>query len=136
MQKKMTDLAHGEVLTMKTCQTELNEELIDCEPRFIVWKARRKDGSVFWCEATVRISSIGGKKRILTVLRDITSRMQYEEELRRSEQYYKSLFENTGTATVIFDAFGIIVSCNTKFEQLSGFNRRGNRRYQKLGGFH
>ncbi len=89
----------------------------------LAWKGRKKDGNYFWCEATVRKSSIGGKERVLTVIRDITSRMQYEEELRVSEQYYKSLFENTGTATVIFDAQGGIRSCNSKFEQLSGYPR-------------
>ncbi len=89
----------------------------------VSWKGKRKDGSFFWCEATVRKSNIGGKERVLTVIRDITARMQYEEELRVSEQYYKSLFENTGTATVIFDAQGGIRSCNSRFEQLSGYPR-------------
>lgn len=123
LKTKFSDLAFGEVPFSDFKNMKLHADSIEFAPRVVVWKGKRKNGSFFWCEATVRISSIGGEKRILTVIRDITSRMKYEEELRLSEQYYKSLFENTGTATVIFDEKGGIVSCNTKFEQLSGFVR-------------
>lgn len=91
--------------------------------RIVVWKAKRKDGASFWCEAAMHMAKISGMECILAVLRDVSSRRQYEENLQLSERYYKSLFENTGTATVILDQDGIVRSCNTKFEQLCGYSR-------------
>ncbi len=46
-----------------------------------------------------------------------------EKELLKSEEKYKSVFENTGTATVIVEKDSIILLANSKFETLSGFSR-------------
>ena len=53
----------------------------------------------------------------------LVRRREAEEELRTSENYYRSLFENTGAATMIYGDDGIIVSCNSEFERLSGYAR-------------
>ncbi|MBN1167797.1 MAG: PAS domain S-box protein [Methanospirillaceae archaeon] len=44
-----------------------------------------------------------------------------EKELRDSEERYRTVFENTGTATAIIEADYTISLANTRFEQLSGF---------------
>ncbi len=43
--------------------------------------------------------------------------------MKKSEQWYKAIFGNTGTATVIIDADGTISLVNGKFEELSGMTR-------------
>jgi len=39
------------------------------------------------------------------------------------EKKYRSIFENTGTATVIFDDDGLITICNQKFAELTGYSK-------------
>lgn len=46
-----------------------------------------------------------------------------EEEIRNSEGRYRSVFENTGTATVIIDEDTIISMANAEFERLSGYTK-------------
>lgn len=54
---------------------------------------------------------------------DITEHKWTENELRRSEERYRTIFENTGTATVIIEEDNTISLANTLFELLSGYPR-------------
>ena len=58
-----------------------------------------------------------------TVL-DISEIKRAEEALRTSETYYRTLFENTGTAMCMFSNSSIIRNCNSQFEFLSGYSRK------------
>ncbi|HJQ37264.1 MAG TPA: ATP-binding protein [Thermoanaerobaculia bacterium] len=54
--------------------------------RLVEWQMRHKDGHPFWVEVDVRAAIIGGERRVVTVMRDITARKEVEEALRRSER--------------------------------------------------
>jgi PAS domain S-box-containing protein len=47
------------------------------------WRAKRKNGELFWVEVALRSSRIGGQECVLAVVRDITERRGNEEELCR-----------------------------------------------------
>ena len=49
------------------------------------WQVRRKDGGLVTVEASVRVAYLGGERRVITVVRDVTQRKEMEEALRRSE---------------------------------------------------
>ncbi len=51
---------------------------------------------------------------------EVHSRKLFEEKLQNSEKYYRSLFENTGTATVILGDDYMIKRCNSNFAELCG----------------
>ncbi len=51
----------------------------------------------------------------------VIQRIRNEEEIRRSKNRYRSIFENTGTATIIVDEDGTISLANKKAERLAGF---------------
>jgi len=56
-------------------------------------------------------------------LGEIIERTQAEEELRESKEAYRSIFETTGTATVIIDEDTSLSLVNAEFERLSGYSR-------------
>ncbi|MDD4237682.1 MAG: PAS domain S-box protein [Desulfotomaculaceae bacterium] len=60
---------------------------------------------------------------IVGVMVDITERKHAEEALRESENRYRTIFENTGTATVIYGEDTIIHLVNTEAEKLFGYSR-------------
>jgi PAS domain S-box-containing protein len=51
-------------------------------PQVFEWLARKKDGSLFWVEVSMQNSTIGGKARILVVIRDISERKRSEDAVR------------------------------------------------------
>jgi PAS domain S-box-containing protein len=65
----------------------------------------------------------GNFKLTHCVFIDITGQKKAEEALKESEQYYKTIFENTGTATVIVEEDNTISLINTEFEKLYGYNK-------------
>ena len=54
---------------------------------------------------------------------DIRDRKKTEKALKESENYYRTIFENTGTATVIIEDDTTISLVNSEFEELSGYSR-------------
>ncbi len=50
------------------------------------WQAQRKNGELFWIEITLKRITLGGKIRILAVVRDITERNRLESELRQAQK--------------------------------------------------
>src|SRR5208337_5505566 len=48
---------------------------------------------------------------------------QAEDELQASEKKYRTIFENTGAATILIEPDTTITMANTEFEKLTGFLR-------------
>lgn len=57
------------------------------------------------------------------VVREITERKLAEEALQRSEEKYRTIFENTGTATVLCTEDMTIRLANSHFEKLAGYSK-------------
>ena len=51
-------------------------------------------------------------------------RKQANRELKESEERYRSIFENTGTATIIIEENTHISMANTRFEKLTGYSKK------------
>ncbi len=86
--------------------------------------AVRSDGSTF----PIKIFSQGVFKKDVPVgvrgtILDITGARRTEEALKRSEVFYRTLFETTGTALATVSKDSIIRKCNSQFEILSGCSR-------------
>ena len=84
--------------------------------------AIRKDGTTFPIKIYSQgVFDNGQPVGIRGIVIDISDIRQAEKSLSKSENYYRTLFENTGTAIVILDKDNVIHSCNAQFAALSGY---------------
>ncbi len=90
-------------------------------PQVFEWRARKKDGLVFWVEVGLRRANIGGKDRILAVVRDVTERVEAAEALRSAHQRLMDTIQSLPDATFIIDQQRRIIAWNRACEELTGF---------------
>jgi len=67
--------------------------------------------------------NLNGQPTVLAIARDITDRKKAEEELQQSEEMYRTLFENTGTAMMIVDEDMTISHINDEMVKVSGYSK-------------
>jgi len=80
-------------------------------------------GAYVWATASLLYDRDGKLIGSIESIRDITARKLAEERLKNSENKYKAIFENTGTATIIVEENTIISLANEKFETLTGYTK-------------
>jgi len=83
-----------------------------------------KNGNKHYVEYNnVLVTPEGRKPYVSGLGRDITDRIHAERALRESEKRYRTVFETTGSATVIIKDDKTISLANSTFEDLSGFSK-------------
>jgi PAS domain S-box-containing protein len=65
-----------------------------------------------------------GEMFIVGIIRDITERKEAEEIIRKSEERYRTMFEHTGNASVLFGDDTSLLLVNSNFEKLSGYSKK------------
>jgi PAS domain S-box-containing protein len=90
----------------------------------------RKDGTTVWTE--VKFSFIRDENQqmvgILGVTRDITERKQAEEELKQSEERYRSIFENAQEGIFRSTPDGRIITSNQAMANMFGYESTEERK--------
>ena len=83
------------------------------------------DGADLWQHWNTRafFDEQGALLEYQSVGRDITGVVTSEKALKNSEEAYRAIFENTGNASIIYDADTTILLANTEFERLSGYRK-------------
>ncbi len=104
-----------EQIHLATHQARDNRENLAIQYR-IIWP----DGSVHWIDAFGRFfyDSEGRPMRMLGVLTDITERKKVESDLRESEEFNRSIVENSADCVKVLDCQGCLISMNTPGKQL------------------
>lgn len=59
---------------------------------------------------------------LMRIKRGMQTLNEAKEKLELREAYFRSLFENTGSATIVLGDDGIISACNPMFAELSGYS--------------
>ena len=84
---------------------------------------RKKDGRVFSVEVAAGAVRMGERQVVCAVFRDITERKRAEEELRRREQWFRSLAENLPDTVFRLDRQLRYIYVNCAVMRLTGLPR-------------
>jgi PAS domain S-box-containing protein len=89
------------------------------EPQHFDWLAKDKAGRPFWVEVSLKRTHMGGKDRVLAVVRDITLRKQEEDQLREQA----ALLDHATDAIIVQDLGGVVLYWNMGAERMYGWLR-------------
>lgn len=86
---------------------------------------QKKDGSYFDCRLHIRsLRNANGEIRYLEgFVEDISRQKDIENALQKSADQYRSVFENTGTATIIIEKDTTVSLANERFAALTGYSK-------------
>jgi two-component system, cell cycle sensor histidine kinase and response regulator CckA len=85
------------------------------------WHCKRKDGSFFWAEASLKRGLIAGKEVVMAIGHDITGRKQAERELLESHRMLRDVIETIPVRVFWKDRAGRYLGCNNLFAQDAGW---------------
>lgn len=100
---------------------EVNQRILARESIRFIDRKRRKDGTLYWDEIVLIPFQDGSDPAHISINRDITQRIEREAALRESEIRYRSIFESTTDAVLIFDRNGVIVEANPNAYEMYGY---------------
>ncbi len=84
------------------------------------WIHRRSDGTDFPCEVTLSRIDLEEQPVIQAIVRDITKRKKAENELRKNEEWYRTLIEISPDPILIYDLSGNIQFANDQAKEMYG----------------
>jgi two-component system, cell cycle sensor histidine kinase and response regulator CckA len=95
--------------------------IIHNEPLIKELACLRGDGTTFEGEVTISSAVLNDVRYYQTIVRDITERKKEEEAIRRSEEKYRALLDNSSEAILLADTEGNIIESNKEAETLFGY---------------
>jgi PAS domain S-box-containing protein len=90
-------------------------------PQVFEWRSKSKDGSTWWSEVTLKKTEIGGKGRLLAVVRNIDQRKKIELALRQNEEKYRTLMESLNEVIMLVDNDDRVQFVNKRFTEILGY---------------
>lgn len=118
----LEDLSFGESPYTVEYAIEWIKKAKDEGPQLFEWYSKKKSGELFWAEVNLKHSNIGGRDCVLAVVRDITDRKRAEEELRASEEKYRTILENIDDGYFEVDIAGNFVFFNDSMCTILGYS--------------
>ena len=96
-----------------------------------------RDGNRIYISLSVSplLNSEGEVEHMLAIMTDITKRKKAEIRLKESENLYRTIFENTGAATILFNKDGLITLTNSEMEKVTGYKKediQGKRKWMEF----
>jgi PAS domain S-box-containing protein len=109
------------------------------KPKEIVKEMTAANGEKRWFQA-IKVPQFGENGEVVGLIgiaRDITEHKKAESALRESEAKHKSMIELAPDAIIVVNKLGIIVSCNSASQKISGYSKDElvGRHFAKLGVF-
>ncbi|VVB75916.1 Methanogenesis regulatory histidine kinase FilI [Candidatus Tiddalikarchaeum anstoanum] len=89
-----------------------------------IFRVQNDKGELFWFEdkGKARTDDSGKVVGILGIIRDITERRKAEENLRNSEEEFRTIFDSSTDGIIVVDLNGKILKINKKILELTGYD--------------
>ncbi len=87
------------------------------------WRAKHRDGTLVWHEVTLKRAQVGGHRRVLAFVRDVTERKAAADALQMRERQYRAIFDGSVDAMVLWNDKIRFVDVNRTFTEMYGFTR-------------
>jgi PAS domain S-box-containing protein len=122
--KTFQDMTHPDDLVAEVAQVELMREgkidSYDIDKRYL-----RKDGVIVWGRKTVGCvrKSDGSINYFVSVVEDITARKRAEEELRKSEERFRSSLLHSPLPVALFDDQEQVLGVSQTWLEQTGYSR-------------
>jgi PAS domain S-box-containing protein len=129
--KTFQDITHPDDLKAEVAQVELMREgkidSYDMDKRYL-----RKDGAIVWGRKTVGCvrKSDGSIDYFVNVVEDVTARKRIEEELRKSEERFRSSLLHSPLPILLFDDREEILALSQSWLDQTGYSREELRRIE------
>ncbi len=119
--KKPQALAAPGKVDMDNMKTFIQKAL-DGSTQSFEWWGKRKNGEVFPQEVVMSKGSYFGDDAVITIARDISERYKAEEELRKNEEMFRQLFQNSPISIALLDKRQEIRQVNAAFSETFGYD--------------
>ncbi len=86
----------------------------------VEWVARRRDGSTFWVEVTLRLADLAGLRRVVVLVRAIGDRKRAEAALQKSRADLQAILDNFPFLVWLKDERSRFVAVNRPFAVAAG----------------
>jgi len=96
-----------------------NEKLL----RPYEFRIRTRQNEIRWVLEVVADITYEGKRAVLGSAMDITNQKTAESRLMESENLYRTIFDTTGTGTVIIEDDKTLSLVNSEFEKVTGYKK-------------
>jgi PAS domain S-box-containing protein len=83
----------------------------------------KKNGEIIWVEILLDDTIYHGKEAVLVVINDVTEKLRAEETIRRSEEFYRTILENSSDIQLISDSKGITTYTSSSILRNFGFSK-------------
>ena len=89
-------------------------------PQFFEWRARRKDGKLFWSEVSLSRYQSSAGQRIVATIRDISDRKLVEIQASEFSFHVNEIYQNLPVAVFAIDAQHKITFWNAQLTRITG----------------
>ncbi|MBW2700512.1 MAG: PAS domain S-box protein [Deltaproteobacteria bacterium] len=94
------------------------------KPQTFEWKNFKAAGEDLWMEVHLQGLDLGGVRRVLAIVRDITHRKASELRLAESEERYRLLVENLDDMVFMLDPIGNFTFVSQALKEFSDFEQK------------
>lgn len=98
------------------------QKALDGKTQSFEWWGMRSNGEVFPQEIVISNGSYFGENAVITIARDISDRYEAEEELRKNEEMFRQLFQNSPISIALLDKRQEIRQVNEAFSETFGYD--------------
>ncbi len=90
-------------------------------PQLFEWRAKRKNGELFWAEVGLKASRFSGRDYVIAIVRNITDRKKAEQNLASERERLAVTLGSIGDGVITTDTHGTVLFLNKVAEQLTGW---------------